>query len=422
MLSILTFNLQAAIPTGLSDTNTQQMPFFKTPNSPFTSGYISRELLLKHKVQSPTSTESYYSWNQQRYKLTELKPTFATHLSEFVIDKKNHLRWKVLDLTISTITAENLETHQTSKFDIQDLKSDLYDLGFLLVLKDSYLKMTPDDSAKVITTIPQGLRFKALKYKNGFAEIKYQNYTGYLSLSETITKFDLAKIVYADKKWQFANKRQFDYIITTENKKIHLSKIEGIVTPDNKGIIASNTQPIPMWSQVEVLAESKQTWAQSQIKGHGLVWWKLNRSENVDIYTIDDLLKKDVSSVSFHPKNPLKGLLSANGVYLTEDGFHWKKIPEFEKFNGPVHYFNDLLLFVGNHRSSDGGKTFENYIQIDKLTTAIAGQFGFIPKKLQVKKIETLAPFILRIEIQTSTKKIKMQSSLFTQNWQAVKY
>lgn len=421
MLSTMILNLQAAIPPGATESMTQQMPFFKTPNSPFASGYIGHELLLKHQVKSITSSENYYTWNNQKFKFTEIRPTFATHLSEFVIDRKNQSRWKVTDTTVNTITAENVQNHHISKFNINELNSDLYDSGFLLVLKDSFLKEQAVDSAKVITTIPQGLRFKALKFKNGFAEVKYQNYQGYLSMAELITKYDFAKIIYANNKWQFVKKRHFDFMITTQNKKIHLSKIKGLVTPDNKGIIASNTQVIPMWSQVEVLLENKHNWAQSNLKGHGLVWWKLNKMDNIAIYTIDDLLKKDVSSVSFHPKNPLKGLLSANGVYITEDGYHWRKIPEFANFNGPVHYFNDIMLFVGNYRSTDGGKTFENYIQLDKLTTAIAEQLGFIPKKLQVKRIETLAPFMIKIEIQTSTKKIKMQSSLFAQNWQFVR-
>src|SRR5690606_33810714 len=131
----------------------------------------------------------------------------------------------------------------------------------------------------------------------------------------------------------------------------------------------------------------------------GKVWWKPNPEVEQVYYNIDELLAKDIASASFHPQNPLKGILSSNGVYITENGSSWRKLTRFGNFNGPVHYFNDNLLFVGNFRSTDGGKSFENYIQIDKLASAIEYQFGFFPKKLQVKKIETRAPYKLKIEI-----------------------
>ena len=98
-----------------------------------------------------------------------------------------------------------------------------------------------------------------------------------------------------------------------------------------------------------------------------------------------------------------------------------RRIKQFENFNGPVHYFNDLLIFVGQHRSVNGGKSFENYIQIDKLAQAIESQYGFLPKRLQVRHIETKAPFRLKIEIETGSRKIIMESPLFTQDWKAVK-
>ncbi|MEQ1724110.1 MAG: hypothetical protein ABL930_13120, partial [Pseudobdellovibrio sp.] len=259
------------------------------------------------------------------------------------------------------------------------------------------------------------------KYVDDYALVKYQNYEGYVNLSELITKFDFATFVFAKNEWHQVRGRNFDKIMTSKNLKISLNEIKGVLTPDTRGIIASNNQKIPMWSQIEVTKNKITTWNQSLLKEHGKVWWKATGEIEQIYYTIDELLKKQISSVSFHPNNPLKGILSSDGVYITEDGYSWRKLQKFENFNGPVNYFNDLLLFVGNFRSTDGGKTFDNYIQIDKLASAIEYQFGFVPKKMQVRKIETFTPFRIKIEIETGTRKIKMESPLFAQDWKAVK-
>ena len=79
------------------------------------------------------------------------------------------------------------------------------------------------------------------------------------------------------------------------------------------------------------------------------------------------------------------------------------------------------MIFIGNFRSLDQAKSFENYIQIDKLADAIQTQLGFLPKKLQVKKITTLPNYYIRLEVESGNRKIKMQSPLFVQNWNVVK-
>jgi hypothetical protein len=236
-----------------------------------------------------------------------------------------------------------------------------------------------------------------------------------------ITKFDFASFVFADKEWHPVKKRVFDFIVTKNNKKISLNEISGLITPPQIGIIASNSQKIPLWSRVETTKTNVPSWQLSRLPEHGNVWWKPNKEFDQVYYSLDEILAKDISFVSFHPFNPYKGILSADGVYITYNGTHWKKLPQFESYNGPVLFLNDQLIFVGNFRSTDGGQTFENYIQIDKLASAIEFQYGFSPKKLQVKKIDSTSPMKIKIEIDTGIHRIKMESPIFDQNWQAVR-
>jgi hypothetical protein len=236
-----------------------------------------------------------------------------------------------------------------------------------------------------------------------------------------ITKFDFASFVFANNEWQQVSKREFDTIVTKSKKRIPLNEISGLITPPQIGVIASNSQKIPLWSRVEITQTNVASWQLSRLPEHGNVWWKPNKDFDQLYYSLDEILAKDVSFVSFNPYNPYKAILSADGVYVTYNGTHWKRLPQFETYNGPVLYLNDQLLFVGNFRSTDGGQTFENYIQIDKLASAIEFQYGFSPKKLQVKKIDSTSPMKIKIEIDTGNGRIKMESPIFDQNWQAVK-
>lgn len=401
--------------------SSQQVPFFKTVQSSFPSGATSIENLEKNRIGQTFKQESIYKYNSQNFSRSEITPVFPTHMSQSVIDPKTKKRWSALETKVDSILAFDTKNKITTLFNIDDVVADPYDTGYVLTLKDSYLKAEAKETAKVLTTIPGGTRFSVLKFKNGFAEISYKAYLGYIPVSELITKFDFATYAFAKNKWNEIKKRTFDFVETKDGKKIHFDDITGLVTPNQIGLIASKNQKIPLWSRIECATNNKPAWIQSQIKGHGPVWWKPLETSAEKIYTIDDLLKKDIASISFHPKNPMKAILSARGVYITDDGYNWREVKEFKNFNGPVHYYNEQMIFVGNFRSTDQGKSFENYIQIEKLASAIQSEYGFLPKKLQVKRIETLAPFQIKIEIETGQHRLHMQSPLFVQNWVAVK-
>ena len=425
ILTFLYFHAEAS-PLTLMDVDaisftSPQVPFFKTPQSLFPSGSTSIENLEKNQLGQTFKPEVFYKYKKSLFAKNELRPIFPTHVSQSVIDPKTHKRWSVLETKLDRVLTYDSKSKSTMEFAIEDVVADPYDTGFALTLKDVFLKKDPLEKAPTLTTVPGGYRFSVLKYKNRFAEVSYKNYVGYISVSEIITKFDFATYIFAGKKWNLVKNRNFDFINTADNKKYQLDEITGLITPDQVGLVASKNQKIPLWSRVESILKNKASWIQSHIKGQGIIWWKRNDLSQEKVYTIDEILKKDIASVSFHPKNPLKAILSAHGVYITEDGYHWKEMKNFKNFHGPVHYFNDLMIFIGNYRSTDQGKTFENYIQIDKLTAAIESQFGFLPRRLQVKKIDTLPPYQIKLEIETGFRRIQMQSPLFAQSWFAVK-
>jgi hypothetical protein len=394
-----------------------QVPFYKSPSSLFSSGSASLDKLKKQLVKSQNNTEKFYEWNKIYFDEDELMPLFATHLSRYVIENETGRRLKVNDTNARTLLVFDEKINSTKKLLLNEVQADAYDLGFAMTLKDSYLRSASTEPSSIKTTIPQGTRLLVENYMNGFALVRYQNYTGFINLNEMISKFDLASFVFANNSWHQVEKRISDHIRTKNGVKISLNKIRGIITPKEIGIIASHSQKIPIWSKVKTTKANIIRWQQSLIKGQGLVWWKPNREFEKLYFTVDEILKRNISSASFHPQNPYRGIVSANGVFVTQNGYHWRKLPQFEDYNGPVHFFSDSLMFVGNFKSIDGGNNFESYIQIDKLAAAVEDQYGFAPKILQVKKIETPTPLKIKIEIDTGFKRIKLESPLLTQNW-----
>lgn len=397
-----------------------EVPFFKSPSSLFPSGYTNLERLKKSMQATAQATSSYYKWNKLYFNQDELRPVFAAHISRTVLDA-TETRYLVIDSNTQSLMLQDEKRGIRKKIPVQDVKTDPYDLGFVLTLKDSFLRQSPSEKSEVLTTIPQATKLTVQIYRNRFAQVRYLDYVGFVDISELLTKFDFSHFVFANGLWHQVKAREFDTIRTVNAEKIHLNDIKGLLTPENRGIIASATQKIPLWSQVEVSKEKFSVWNKSQLTGHGLIWWQPIGSKTQEFHTTDELLNREVSSVSFHPQKPTKGILSADGVFITEDGVNWKNLPQFEGFNGPVHYFNDSLIFVGSQRSTDGGYNFENYIQLDKLAAAIEHQFGFTPKKLIVKRIESRAPFKVKIEIDAGPRQIKMESPLFAQDWKASK-
>ncbi len=370
----------------------QQVSFYKSPASPYPSGQTNLDRLTQNQIQKISIEESFYFYKNQKISKSILKTTTVNNLSN----------------------SENLR-----------------DLGFFQTLKVTAFRIKPDLISKQISTIPAGNKFQALGFQNGFVFAKMNKTTGYIDISDCISKFDFAKAVYAkhpikkNKQWFYVKNRNFDQIETIDHQSISLNTVEGIFPDSKKAIITDPGQSLPIWTTLEIKTEdTTNLWHQSQIEGHGLVYWKnayaATKNERKKI-KIDELLKKEISFVSFNPKNPRQAIASALGLFITTDGENWTTIEQFKDYSGPVLYYNEFLIFAGNYKSIDGGQTFENYIQIEKISAAISNTLGFDPKKLQVKKIKTIKPFKVEVDLDIGNRIIKVQTPVYAQDWRVVK-
>lgn len=399
-----------------------QIPFFKDKSSPFPSGYASLERLSSNLIQSELGETFFLEKDYKKISPALVPYVTAFHLSRVWIEKYTKKRVKPnhhLDLTTLLL---NYET-------------DPYDRGLLLTLKKSALKEKADLKSKTLKNISEFNYFIPISFDKGFVKVLFQNQFGYIDMNDCISKFDFAQFAYSYKSknnsWNIVKKREFDFFLIQKNEahekteiaSMHLNEVKGLVVDQRLAISFKPNDSYPTWTSFQIKKEKAKPWQQSQLTGHGKVWWQkpeLSLMNNQPI-TIDQLIKKDIYSVSFQASQPKKGLASAQGVYITEDGQNWTLIPQFNDYSGPVYYHNDLILFVGNYKSIDGGKTFDHYIQVDKVSKAVSEHFGIQPKKIKITKIKMQKPYNVLIDVSTGSKKVRLKSPLFAQDWKPLR-
>jgi len=392
-------------------------PYYKSPNSLFPSGEESEEKLFtnlrKDYAQKMAIEESYYEYNKQKISKKLIQVTVANDLS-------------ANDLSVRGLSNKDLSASQHS--------SALADLGYFLTLKKSMLRSTADFKSKTLATINENTLLIPRGYSKGFVFVEIttagKKLKGYVDISDCISKFDFAKAIYAVhpktklKQWIHVKNRSFDFMESTDGSIIPMSYVLGLYPDHKKAIITRKDQALPQWTTLEIKTDSQSVWLASEITGHGTVYWKKNLNENrvaSNTIKIDELLKKEISFVSFHSKNPRKAVASANGLYITDDGENWRLIEQFRNYSGPVLYYNDYLIYAGNYRSTDAGKTFENYIQIEKMAGVIVQSTGVTPKRLQVKKIKTIKPFKVEVDVDIGSRVLKLQTPVYAQSWQVMR-
>ncbi|MEQ1724116.1 MAG: hypothetical protein ABL930_13150, partial [Pseudobdellovibrio sp.] len=160
LLNLTTAN--AAISPDSSTKSVFEVPFYKSTTSLFPSGSTTIENLKKQVVGSQQASARLYKWNKIYFSRDEIKPLFAAHLSRYVIDSKTTARYKVIDTNINSLQLFSEDKKILTKKSINEVIPDAYDTGFVMALKDIYLRTSFREStlsiSNVLTTIPQGTR------------------------------------------------------------------------------------------------------------------------------------------------------------------------------------------------------------------------------------------------------------------------
>jgi hypothetical protein len=435
----------------LSTDASAALSFYRSSQSVFPSGQISRST-LEDKLKRTEMEISYaVNWDKKDYVLpgdhllkdiqlsdiVETK-TAAQLLSE---NKSNassvkslspKAQLKILESQPYWTRVQEVATNQIGWIPLHLLQARKEDQGVFVNLIDTYLRLDPRIPSRILTTIPRLHRFKTLGIEKGFVKVQYNNFIGFADINHFASRADFAQIAYTKKdKWQHIAYRENDQLVTKDGKRLPITDIIGYLPFAQRAVV---TEPEGLngpqiRSQVEIKKPEAHIWGVSSIEGHGEVWWKktdLLLSENTNdsetTITTDELMKREIFSIAFESKNSVKGIVSAEGIYRTEDGINWTKISDFGKQNYPLSIHPNGAYFVGPFKSGDKGKTFEPFIRWDIIAEAIESAYHRNPKILKLTQIESLSQSQVQISVETGLQKVKLRTSLNgTAQWQVVR-
>ncbi len=303
------------------------------------------------------------------------------------------------------------------------------DAGIFINLIDTFLRKSPSHESGTITTVPKAQRLKILGYDNGFLKTQYLQHEGYLDLSHLVSRADFAVLALKGNQWLKVHHREDQFLVTQDKKKIPLDEISAYNGNPTIGVVINSTglEP-PVRAHVQVMDSEAHQWALSLLPGHGLVWWKKDsihdtkKSSPPDAFiTTEELLKKEIFSLALEGSKKVKGLISAQGIYKTEDGIKWTHLKQFENRDLPVSVHPDGVWFVGSFKSSDRGQTFEPFIRWEQLAGLIESHLGRHPRHIRLQKLESLPKGQLQVSVDTGPAHVTLRYSIPNSSWSVVK-
>jgi hypothetical protein len=295
---------------------------------------------------------------------------------------------------------------------------------------DTFMRGEPNSFGRVITKVPRLSRVQPLGFEKGFMKISINNVVGFVDVNHFASRADFSNLAFVDNKWIPITHRNGEYLVSAQRAQIPLQRALGYMTSSTRGVV---TRAVPggpqLLSRVEITKPEANVWALSKVDGHGEVWWKRNSLAHdvnpiTDKNTIstDELMKREIYSIAFESKSSVRGVVSAEGIYTTEDGLTWKQIPQFGKQNYPVYIHPKGQWFVGSYKSTNQGQSFEPFIRWEVVADAIEASIHRNPKLLRLTQIEAVSPTQIIINVDTGSSKIKLMSSLAdSTHWSVLK-
>lgn len=290
-----------------------------------------------------------------------------------------------------------------------------------ITITNTQIRESDSWKSSFVATVPSGSKLKVLRLKDTWAEVVFESVgqmRGWVDLNNVILKADFAAFIQLnnDPKWHAVRFREGTVLVTENSYRLEISNVSAMKTRSDLAIsIASNeAQKLLLRQHLKVVKADSDIWNLSRLPGHGDVYWKstsaLSPADNNSVVGIstEELLKREIASVSFHPRNPNMGIAAAQGVFITTDGKHWKQLNYFGKKNFPVLIDHVGALYVGGEKSTDQGKTFTSYLRWDQLAHLVESYQGYPNKQMRIKELQSPRPGILELQLETDLGKVKL--------------
>lgn len=432
----------AAIPTLTPATS-----FYRSPDAVFVSGQASRNLLEKRRIRSEFTLLQRIKWDGKDYAVTtDDLIRDAQCFSKGVLHENSALLADLKsDAPAVAGLAKNddveiLETRQhwarvrtaagrEGWMPLFRLEGRNDDPGVFVALIDTTLREKPAINAVSRAKIPARERLKALAFEDGWIKVSHRGTTGFVDAHHVVGRADFAAWAWTrkTKTWVLVSHREGTNLRTRDGGVLPMNEVSGYATNARKAVVSQMNDPRlpPLRAHADVVKVEATRWGISKLDDHGEVWWRQDSRVMEDLagpnagITTEDLLKRDIFSYSLAGTKKIDGLVSARGIWKTDDGVLWKKIDAFGDTDYPVAVHPDGYWFIGTYRSKDRGANFESFIHWETLTKTIETALSRPARYLKLQKIEALPSSRLQIVVDTGVKRLSLTTHLLGNTWQA---
>lgn len=293
------------------------------------------------------------------------------------------------------------------------------DKGLAIPLTKTFLRKDALWKTEILSELKPQTRLRLLSFKEDWIEVSLltdPTVKGWVDVNSVVLKHDFASFILPENgKWTPVRYRQGSYMISSSGEKIAIEKVQSLMTRPDLGILTQDLEQ-GLYQRSFVLIKNWESlkWGVSELPGHGQVYWKDDsKSESGSgsktgiaqaVVSFEEILKKPIFSVSFHPANPRHGIISAEGIFMTNDGLNWRRLPFFDNDNLPVAISPDHEIFVGHYRSTDQGASFHPYLKWEQIASLVEGKSKKGSRILRLVRIQPLSSKKVEIEIDTGVK------------------
>ncbi len=417
------------------------IPFYKSPESLFVSGYASKTDLLSQARQSYTEfnfeaavgkktvqvqneqilREMDVAWKIKTRKATTLysQPDLSSlQLTQLKIEQ---------DLEIQSIQGAFARVqHQGKLFGyilLSDLQIPQVDPGVWTSLATLSLKAKPQQNSATRLQVPALSRVKLIKIQGDYGLFQTQSHQGYALLSEVIGRVDFADQAWnsVSHTWEKILYRNGSQLVVDSNKTIPLQNFSAFLSSKNRALISGTHPFLAKGTRVELVRPQAIRWTQSEVKGHGLVWWRrdlLAEKRGTEVITTAELLKRNLTGISYDSKAK-KGLASAGGIFKTTDGKTWSLISSFGHDDWPVCLHPSGVWFVGPYKSTDEGKSFQPTLKFSELAKILqqSKPRSRAFARLKILDLKPLNSSSISMKIDTGISTAQIKSPVLSNQW-----
>lgn len=429
--------------------------FYRSPQSIFPSGQAPRRELEFREQKNILDLSFGIRWNESSFRVNAEQILRDLQTSTWVKTRtqvdlgENPQQESQIIKTLSSQTSLrvlNVLNHWASVFDgqhqgwipLHHLTQVREDRGLFVALLDSYLRSVPQQGAPILSTARKGSRWLPVRILDEWLEVSWEGQKAYLDLAHLAHRIDFSIWAYHQELgWLQVSSRASGVVYGVNRDKYLLKDFIAFETDPKKAIMIDSIPQGPqLRSRVQLESVNAVRWTQSQLPGHGEVWWKTELSpvsskKSTLTFSFQELIKKSIYSLSFvggtpspkagEPPLPLHGLAASQGVFRTHDGRTWEKIEEFENENLPVCIHPEGVWFVGSFRSFDQGMTFEPFLRWDLVAELVQSELHRPPLYLRLTKIKALSFSQLELQIDTGFRKVRLRGHTLGQSWQIAK-